>query len=311
MSNILLEELRESLNIDPEVVSHNLEIFIREYTEKFEREGIVIGLSGGLDSAVVALLCKRALGTAKILALIMPDKDSKKEHLEDALQLVHELDIPFKLIDITTYLQKLGIYQIFPLDKIPVWGKLKEMVVKEAYRFYRRKTGRIPFHDSLLGFKGKEYHHFLKNCNAYYRIKHRLRMLLLYYYAELENRLVVGAANKSEYKIGFFVKFGCDNAADIMPLINLYKTQVRELAGYLNIPKRIIIKPPSPDIMPGLEDEQVLNISYEKMDLILLAMEKSWKIKDISEALKIEIEEVKRIRSYTKESEHMRRIYRP
>ena len=156
MSNILLEELRESLNIDPEVVSHNLEIFIREYTEKFEREGIVIGLSGGLDSAVVALLCKRALGTAKILALIMPDKDSKKEHLEDALQLVHELDIPFKLIDITTYLQKLGIYQIFPLDKIPVWGKLKEMVVKEAYRFYRRKTGRIPFHDSLLGFKGKE-----------------------------------------------------------------------------------------------------------------------------------------------------------
>ncbi|GAH10715.1 unnamed protein product [marine sediment metagenome] len=99
---------------------------------------------------------------------------------------------------------------------------------------------------------------------------------------------MVGAANKSEYKIGYFVKHGCDDATDIMPLLNLYKTQVRELARYLNIPTRIIKKPSSPDVMPGLADgEEVIRISYEKMDLILLALEKGWKLSDIAKFFKI------------------------
>ena len=117
-------------------------------------------------------------------------------------------------------------------------------------------------------------------------------MILLYLYGELENKLVVGAANKSEYKIGFFVKHGCDDAVDIMPLLNLYKTQVRELARYLKIPSRIIKKPPSPDIIPGICDEEAIKISYEKMDLILLALEKGWEINDIAKVLAIEKDKV-------------------
>jgi len=312
MSEILLEKLKAEMKIEPEKVVLSLENFIREYTEKLEREGVILGLSGGIDSAVIVALCVRALGPKKTLTLIMPEKDSKKEHTQDALSFARKLNIEAKLIDITPYLEELGVYKLFPLDKLLSWGRLKGTLVRKAYHFYERKTGKLPFLESILGFKDKEFNSCLAKGNAYYRAKHRLRMILLYLYAELENRLVVGAANKSEYKIGYFVKHGCDDATDIMPLLNLYKTQVRELASYLNIPARIIEKPPSPDVMPGLtDDEEVIRISYEKMDLILLALEKSWKLSDIVKALEIEEDEVIYIKNLIQKSEHMRKIYTP
>ena len=312
MSEILLEKLKAAMKIEPEKVALSLENFIREYTEKLEREGVILGLSGGIDSAVIAALCVRALGSKKTFTLIMPEKDSKKEHTRDALNFARELNIEVKLVDITPYLEKLGVYELFPLDKLLSLGKLKGALVRKAYHFYERKTGKLPFLESLSGFKDKEFNSYLAKGNAYYRAKHRLRMMLLYLYGELENRLVVGAANKSEYKIGYFVKHGCDDATDIMPLLNLYKTQVRELACYLNIPARIIEKPPSPDVMPGLaDDEEVLRISYEKMDLILLALEKGWKLADIVKTLGIEEDEAIYLKNMMQKSEHMRKIYTP
>jgi NAD+ synthase len=312
MSEILLEKLKAEMKINTEKVALSLENFIREYTKKLEREGAMLGLSGGIDSAVIAALCVRALGPKKTFALIMPEKDSKKEHTQDALNFARELNIEVKLVDITPYLEELGVYKLFPLDKLLSLGKLKGALIKKAYRFYERKTGKLSFLESLAGFKGKEYSSYLAKGNAYYRAKHRLRMLLLYLYGEMQNRLVVGAANKSEYKIGFFVKHGCDDATDIMPILNLYKTQVRELARYLNIPARIIEKPPSPDVVPGLTgDEDVIRISYEEMDLILLALEKGWKLSDIVKALGIEEDEVIYIKNLIQKSEHMRKIYIP
>ena len=312
MSEILLEKLKAEMKINTEKVALSLENFIREYTKKLEREGAMLGLSGGIDSAVIAALCVRALGPKKTFALIMPEKDSKKEHTQDALNFARELNIEVKLVDITPYLEELGVYKLFPLDKLLSLGKLKGALVKKAYRFYERKTGKLSFLESLAGFKDKEYSSYLAKGNAYYRAKHRLRMLLLYLYGEMQNRLVVGAANESEYKIGFFVKHGCDDATDIMPLLNLYKTQVRELARYLNIPARIIEKPPSPDVVPGLtDDEAVMRISYGEMDLILLALEKDWKLSDIVKALGIEEDEVVYIKNMMQKSEHMRKIYIP
>jgi len=312
MSEVLLEKLKAEMEIKPERVTLSLENFIREYTEKLEREGVILGLSGGIDSAVIAVLCLRALSPKKTFALIMPEKDSKKEHTNDALNFAQELGIKAKLIDITPYLEELGVYELFPLNKILSLGKLKGALIRKAYYFYRRKTGKIPFLESLSGFKDKKFSSYLAKGNAYYRAKHRLRMILLYLYGESENRLLVGAANKSEYKIGYFVKHGCDDATDIMPLLNLYKTQVRELARYLNIPSKIIEKPPSPDVMPGLaNDEEVIRISYEKMDLILLAVEKGWKISDITKALEIEKDEVIYIKKLMQKSEHMRTVYSP
>lgn len=307
-----MEKLKICMKIEPEKTAFSLQNFIKEYTDKLEREGVILGLSGGIDSAVVAALCVRVFGPEKTFALIMPEKDSDKEHIRDALNFARGLNIEAKLIDITPYLEEIGLYKLFPLDRLLSRGALKGALVKKIYDFYERKTGKTPFLESLSGFKNKEYSSYLSRGNAYYRAKHRLRMLLLYLYGELENRLVVGAANKSEYKIGYFVKHGCDDAADIMPLLNLYKTQVRELARYLNIPEEIIEKPASPDVMPGLvDDEEVIGVSYEKMDLVLLALEKDWELSDIAKALETEEGEVIYIKNLMQKSEHMRKIYKP
>ena len=306
-----LKNLKFQMKIDSEKLSHSLVNFIREYMEKLEREGVILGLSGGIDSAVVAALCKRAVGSEKTLALIMPEKDSKEEHVKDALNFAKELGIEARLIDTTPYLKELEVYKLAPLSRIPILNRLRGPLIKRAYHYYERKTEETPFSASITGVKNKEYGSFISKRSAYYRIKHRLRMVLLYLYGELQNRLVVGTANKSEYQIGYFVKHGCDDATDIMPLLNLYKTQVRELAQYLNIPSRIIEKPPSPDIIPGLIDEEAIGIPYEKLDLILVAFEKGWEIIEIAKALEMEEKKVVYVKNLIQKSEHMRKIYSP
>jgi len=304
-----LEILKSEMEIDPEKLILSFKNFIRVHVENLEREGTILGLSGGVDSAVVAVLCKKAVGAEKTIALIMPDKDSEREHIKDALSFAYKLGIKTKLINITPYLKRLGAYKLFPLNKFPLLRKIKGKLVKKAYGFYEGKTGESPFSASISGFRDKEFSVYLKKSNAYYRIKHRMRMLLLYLYGELENRLVVGAANKSEYKIGFFVKHGCDHAADIVPLLNLYKTQVRKLAKHLNVPSRIIRKAPSPDLIPGITDEEAIGIPYEKLDLVLLALENAWEDSEIAEALELEGERILYVKDLIKKSEHMRKIY--
>lgn len=310
-SRINLANLKSLMGIDPENLSFSLEGFIRGYMEKLEREGIILGLSGGIDSAVTAALCKRAVGAEKVLALIMPEKDSEERHRKDALHFARELNIEARLIDISTYLRKFGSYKLFPLNKIPIPGKLKNILTKKAFKFYDRKTGETLFSASVSGFKDKAFGSYLAKGNAYYRIKHRVRMVLLYLYGEIENRLIVGAANKTEYKVGFFVKHGCDAAVDIMPILGLYKTQVRELARYLNIPSNITEKSPSPDIIPGIIDEEAIGIPYEKLDLILLALENRFEIPEIADMLGIGEKQVLYVRNLTLRSEHMRKVYAP
>ena len=306
-----MEDLKSQMEMDPEQVALSLENFIREHVEKLEREGVILGLSGGIDSAVLATLCKRAVGPERTQALIMPEKDSEDEHIEDALNFAKELGIEAKLINLTPYLKKLGVYRLAPLSRIPFSHKLRGSLIKRAYHFYERKTGENPFSASMAGVKGKEFGPFISHKVAYYRIKHRMRMMLLYYYGEIENRLVVGAANKSEYQIGYFVKHGCDDATDIMPLIHLYKTQVRDLARYLNIPSRIIKKPPSPDILPGVIDEEAIGISYETLDLILLALERGWEMGEMVRSAGVDEKKVIYVRNLIQKSEHMRKLYVP
>jgi NAD+ synthase len=310
-SNTEFEKLKMVMEIEPEKESLSLENFIREYMERLEREGVIFGLSGGIDSAVVAALCKRSVGSEKTLALIMPEKDSKKENIEDAINFAKELGIRTRLIDITPYLKKLEIYKLAPLSRIPFTQNLRGRLLKKACRYYERKTGENPFLAAISGLKGREFSSFVNKGNAYYRIKHRMRMVLLYFYGEVENRLVVGAANKSEYQIGYFVKHGCDDATDVMPLLNLYKTQVRDLARYLKIPSRIIEKPPSPDILPGITDEEAIGTPYGKLDLILLALEKGLTPPETANYLKLEEKEVEYVKTLIHKSEHMRKNYTP
>jgi NAD+ synthase len=309
--DVEIKYLYSLMKIDCPKIAFSLENFIREYMEKLERDGIILGLSGGIDSAVAAALCKEAVGSDKVLALIMPEKDSREEHVKDAQLLAKNLDLKTKLLDISPILKKMDVYHLFTLNKFPLPDKHKEKLVKKAYDYYEKQTSESPFSASILGFRGKDFLSQLQKNNAYYRVKHRIRMVLLYLYAELENRLVVGCANKTESQIGFFVKHGCDDASDIMPLLNLYKTQVRELARYLEIPSEILNKPPSPDIIPGIIDEEAIGISYDKLDLILLGAQTGWKTSELAKALGVEDKEVLSVKKMIEKSEHMRKIYVP
>jgi NAD+ synthase len=130
-------------------------------------------------------------------------------------------------------------------------------------------------------------------------------MVILYSYAERQNLLVVGTASKTEPLTGFFVKYG-DSAADIMSLLPLYKTQVRQLAKFLQVPEKIINKAPSPDPIPGITDEFAIGITYEKLDLILAGLDMNMEVKDIAKARGVRRETIEYVRELVKRSEHMR-----
>lgn len=302
-----LEELKQSLVADPGKTVPSLISFIRERAGALGRDGLILGLSGGLDSAVVAALCARALGPGKTRALVMPDRDTPRDHTRNALALGARLGIETRLLNIGPLLRKMGVYKLFFLNRLPLPERLKESLAHRAHRSFEKKKVKTPFAASVLGVGGDDFNGYLRNCTAYYRITTRLRMALLYLHAEKGNRLVVGAANKSEYRIGFFVKHGCDHAADIMPLLGLYKTQLREIAPALGIPPGIIERPSSPDIT----DEEALGLPYEIIDLVLAALEKGWSVEELSLASGIREEMAARIKELTDQTAHMRTVYAP
>lgn len=197
--------------------------WIGDKVTKAKAEGVLFGLSGGLDSAVVAILCKKVF-PKNTLALVMPCHSTNKD-IEDALELVKKFNISYKVIDLSE------IYDSFI---------------------------------SLLETKEKKADFKLAEIN----VKPRLRMTTLYYFANKLNYLVVGTGNKSELMIGYFTKYG-DGGADILPLGNLLKSQVRELAEYLGIPKKIINKPPSAGLWEGQTDEEEIGISYDQLNKYL------------------------------------------
>ena len=301
------------MEIDPEQVAEKLLLFIEGAMGVLKRDGLILGLSGGIDSAVIAALCARVAGPNKVLALLMPEKDSNKRHLADAKTLADTLKLKTKLVDITPYLKQIGIYRIFPVDAL-VPGKYLEKMITGSYKYISKKAKSPYFLKTLLNTETGLYGNIMRRSFAYYRAKHRMRMLMLYLYAEQENRLVVGAANKTEYQIGFFVKHGIDSATDIMPIMTLYKTQVIALAKYLSLPSYIIDKPPSPDILPGLEDEAAIGLDYKTLDLILLAMEKDWSDLEIETSLAeigVTRGDIVYVRQLMTDSSHMRQVYVP
>lgn len=290
--------LKKDISINPEVVTKTLVSFIESRLLSFRRSGAVLGISGGIDSACVAALLRRTTKRKNSLGLIMPERDSGEGTVNEALAIAKTFEIKHKLIDITPVLKSIGIYDSPPGRALSL-KKTASRFIRTGYRLFPR--GSNPFIGGLLGTE----HVWMDYSQAYYRIKNRVRMAYLYYYAELMNYLVVGTANKSEIMVGFFVKYG-DGAADIMPIANLYKTQVIELSKYLGVPDFIIKKPPSPDILPGITDELALKISYNKLDLILLGIEKGMSKEEISKETGINTKDISYVQNLVELSEHMR-----
>jgi len=295
-----MELTPEHLQIDLERVSHKLGNFIKTSVGDFNREGVIVGLSGGLDSSVVLALSVAAVGSNKVLGLIMPERDSSQDSEPDARLLAETLGVRVEKVELTPILTEMGIYKHIP-RAIFAHKRIAGAAVKGGYKLYSRLTSERPF---LSGLEGTNFG-LLKRANAYYRMKHRLRMVMLYSYAERENLLVVGTVNKTEFLTGFFVKYG-DGAADIMPLLPLYKTQVRQLAEFLHIPERILNKAPSPDLIPGITDEFAIGITYEKLDLILAGLDMNMAMEKIAAKTGVNQKTVEYVKELVKRSEHMR-----
>jgi NAD+ synthase len=141
---------------------------------------------------------------------------------------------------------------------------------------------------------------------AFGNVKARTRMIIVYHYANTLNRMVVGTSNKSELYTGYFTKYG-DSGVDIMPIGDLYKNQVRQLALHLNLPEQIIKKVPTAGFWPGQTDEGELGIDYDSLDLILYAWSKGFEPQKIVEETGVPIQQVEMILRRVRGTEHKRR----
>ncbi|MCD6267445.1 MAG: NAD(+) synthase [Thermotogaceae bacterium] len=239
--------------------------FLRRTMEEYNYKGAVVGVSGGVDSAVVLNLCVEALGKDRVLGVILPERDSSPDTLKDAIMVCKSLGVEYVVKSITKILRVMGVYRLQP-PAFLVPRRIQEKYVKNKWETLPQKDAYI----EDLRNEGNE--EFLKGI-AYYRIKHRVRMCHLYFEAEKRGYAVVGTTNRTEYKLGFYVKWG-DDAVDIEPILHLYKTQVYELAEELDVPEKILRKAPSPDLIPGITDEFAIGMSYRDADRILMKMEK-------------------------------------
>lgn len=281
--------MNDQLNIDTEASKKIIMEFIRNYAIEHRRSGAVVGFSGGIDSALVLKLCVEALGSKNVLAIMLPERDSSPVNIKDAIRFAKVLGVKYIVKKLTPILSLVGIYRLYPPSFIFSRRFIERYTLKKRESISKR-TGKDLFIANMEGGEDKE----LCKGIAYYRIKHRIRATILFYYSELNNYLLAGCANKSEWLTGFFVKYG-DSIADIMPIIDLYKTQVFKMAGYLGVPDYILNKAPSPDLVPGLDDEDVLGITYKKLDLVLEGLEQGYskeKIMDTSGTCNNDIERV-------------------
>lgn len=249
--------LDEITNQDYAKIQSDIELFLRESISKAGADGLVFGLSGGIDSAVVAHICAKSF-REKSLALLMPDvRVSPKEETEDALQIVDKLGLNYKLIDISS-----------------IHSQFANIVEPE---------------EKSLG-----------------NLRARIRATLLYYHANLKNYLVIGSSDRSEQLIGYFTKFG-DGSADVLPIVSLYKTQIRSLARHLGVKESIIEKKSSPHLWKGHIAEDEIGAPYEETDSILYCMvDKDMSLEDIQKMTQIDKDKIEKIHQLYKNSEHKR-----
>jgi NAD+ synthase len=246
------------LSINSKDVSIILKEFIKTYVGNSDSTGVVLGLSGGVDSAVTAVLCKNALGVNNVQCVFLPDETTPNLDQKHVKLFVKTFHIHCREIEISPFVES--------------------------------------FHYALQQ----------KRKMTLANIKPRVRMILLYEYANETHRLVCGTSNKSEILVGYFTKYG-DGGVDFQPLGDLYKTQIYQLAKHLKIPAPIIRKTPTAGLWVGQTDEKELQMSYHTLDQILYGLELKIDTGEIHRITNISKEQIERIRKMRIKSQHKRR----
>jgi NAD+ synthase len=243
---------------------------------RLHRRGVVLGLSGGVDSSVCAALAVKALGADKVFGLLMPEKDSSGESVRLGRLVAEGLGIAHELFDIAPALEALGCYRqrdeairaLFP-DYGEGW-KNKIVIAGQAgqLNYFRLVVQDPTGHQQQARLPARQYLALVAATNH----KQRTRKAIEYYHADRLHHAVIGTPNRLEYDQGFFVKNG-DGAADLKPIAHLYKTQVYALARHLGLPSELVSVRPTTDTfsLEQGQDEFYFALPYEKMDLALWA----------------------------------------
>jgi NAD+ synthase len=266
------------------------------------RRGAVIGLSGGIDSSVVAALCVRAFGKDKVFGLCMPEHHSSGDSLRLGQALAASLGIEALVENISPALEAAGCYRhqqeaiqsIFP-GYGPGWKfKLALPSILESARLnITRLTVQSPAGEIMTSRLTSQTYSRLVAATNY---KQRVRKMTEYYHADRLHYAVAGTPNRLEYDQGFFVKQG-DGAADFKPIAHLYKSQVYQLAAYLEIPREICERPPTTDTFPmeQTQEEFYFSLPHDRMDLCLYAHNHELPMAQVAPAVGLQPEQVERI----------------
>ena len=295
--------LVNALQLDaPTVVDDLVKTLKEQVGGQLKRRGAVVGISGGIDSSVVAALCVRAFGANKVLGLFMPERDSSDEALSLGTLLCDQLGLTPELENIGPALSALGCYarQDQAIRSIvPEYGdgwKCK-LVLPSVLESDRISITRLTVQDPAgevrtVRLTGAAYLQIVAATN----FKQRVRKMVEYYHADRLHYAVAGTPNRLEYDQGFFVKQG-DGAADFKPIAHLYKTQVYQLAECLGVPEQIRQRPPSTDTfsMPQTQEEFYFALPYQKMDLCLYAFNAQLPAEEVASVVGLSSDQVERV----------------
>jgi NAD+ synthase len=311
---------KEILILDPDKESTRICDFIQKQTMNIRRDGAVIGLSGGIDSALSAELCVKALGKENVFGLILPERESNPISKEYALKQAGKLGIDTEIVDIAPILYGFETYRrrdeiikkIFP--EYDEHYKMKitlppDLLSRDAFNIFTLTINDGKGHSKSARLKKDILNGIIAATNT----KQRTRMTHLYYHAEKMNYFVCGTTNKSEIIQGFFVKYG-DGGVDVEPIAHLYKTQVYQLSEYLGVVQEIQQRIPSPDTysFEVSDEEFFFRMPYEKLDLLLYAWENDIPLRDVCRVMNLTEDQVSRafrdFNAKKKATEHLRTL---
>jgi NAD+ synthase len=277
--------------------------FVTEQVAKvFRRKGVVVGISGGIDSAVMASIAVQAVGKDKVVGLILPERESNPVSSQYAIMQAKALGIEFHEIDITPTVDSVVSYSKrdeFIKKLIPSYGPgckynitlPTDLLARDSFSFY---VLQVELPDGTLEKKRLNLEEF-RTITSFANIKIRSRMIHLYAEAERRNMIVAGTTNRTEYILGDFCKYG-DGGTDIEAIAHLYKNQVYQLADYLAVVSEIIDRVPSPDTfsLPISDQAFFFRIPFDKLDFLLYAWEHQVSIEQTSKVLELSDDAVER-----------------
>ncbi|MEW6013910.1 MAG: NAD(+) synthase [Candidatus Zixiibacteriota bacterium] len=313
---------KELLRIDPVKEAEIAIEFMRKAVKGVpKRDGIIVGISGGIDSAVVASLAVRAVGKENVLGLILPEKDSNPQSAEFARKLIDKLGIAHRTVDLTQVVESYGAYRnrdevirsIFPeYDSATHKFNIhlpQNLLEVDRFNYYtlRIDDGRGNQKEKRLGKK-----EFLA-ITAAANVKIRARMIALYYWGDQNNYLVAGTTNKTEFILGDYCKYG-DGGTDIEGVCHLYKLQIYQLGEYLGVPEEIMKRTPTPDTfsLTVSDKDFYFCLPFEILDPLLFAWEYKINISDVVKGLGLSKEQVLRayrdFESKHTSTEHIRQL---